>query len=97
MEIETRLALDVLSESKNIEHQRRYSAVIRYINAYGLIPSLVQILRFQPKKDKIIDQISVPADLKEKINNLEIQLELSPNNPEIISELDELYDKAYRN
>jgi hypothetical protein len=96
MEIESRLALEILAESKLIKHQRRYNAVMRYIDAYGIIPNVVQIVRYQPKSEYIIRQVSVPKGIGEKINELEIQLATSQNDQVILDELDSLYDQAYR-
>lgn len=96
MEIEASLALDILAESKNNKHQRRYNAVMRYIDAYGIFPGVDQIVRFQPKSEHILNQVSVPRELSNRINELEMQLAANHKDKNIIAELDDLYDQAYR-
>ncbi len=96
MNIESRLALDLLSESKNSEHQRRYVAVQRYIKAFGLIPHYTQILRELPKGNHLHKQITIQGANSNVISELEDKLLQEPNNPEIVNALDKLYDEAYR-
>lgn len=96
MSIESKLAIDLLAESKISKHQRRYIAVQRYIKAFGLLPHYTQIIRELPKEKALLEHIVLSDPFSEEISILEKSLELDPDNPEIINSLDKLYDEAYR-
>lgn len=96
MNLETKLTLDFLAESKNATYQRRYEVVNRFIQTYGIIPSFDRIIKNLPKTEEIVRNICVPDDLAEQIDKYEILLELDPTNHETINELDKLYDINYR-
>lgn len=96
MKIEEKLALDILSESKLEQYQRRYSAVIRFIEIYGLIPNLERMVKDLPKAEKILSSVSVPHDLYDQIAYYENQLAENPSDKDIINVLDNLYDASYR-
>lgn len=96
MKIEEKLTLDILSESKNDKYQRRYNAVIRFIETFGFIPSIERMLRDLPKSEKITRNVSVPENLYADIEVYEKLLAENPGDIKVINALDKLYDSAYR-
>lgn len=96
LQLEERLALDILSESKDKNYLRRFEVVKRFIAVYGVLPKLDQIVRNLPKKDKIINHVKVNESLRDEINHYEKLLHSNPGTPELISKLDSLYDIEYR-
>lgn len=96
MNLETKLTLDLLAESKQASYQKRYEVVNRFIETYGIIPSFNRIIKNLPKSEEIIRNVCVPEDLAVQIEKYEKLLELDPTNPGTINELDKLYDINYR-
>lgn len=96
LQLEERLALDILSESKDKNYLRRFEVVKRFIAVYGVLPKLDQMVRDLPKKDKIISHVKVNDSLRDEITHYETLLLNHPGEPELISKLDSLYDLEYR-
>lgn len=92
--IESRLVLEILSESKNTQHHRRYVAVQRYIKTYGILPRFDQIIRELPKQNYFIQHVVVPSSFTDEIAYYEELLVKSPDNVEIVAALDRLYDSS---
>jgi len=96
LQLEERLALDLLSESKDKNHLRRFEVVKRFVAVYGVLPKLDQIIRDLPRQDKIISHVKINENLKEDIVHYETLLQNNPTNAELIGILDNLYDLEYR-
>lgn len=96
MNTESRLALEILSDSKIKSYQRRYNAVVRFIDTYGVIPSFERIIEGLPKSESIKRNTLVADGLSDAVDEYENILVHNPANQDAISKLDELYDADYR-
>lgn len=97
MNTETRLALEILSESKYKSHQKRYEVIVRFSEIYGVLPTLERMVRNLPKSEDLINNVTVSNDLTEKISYYEEKLEQDPNDKQALNALDILYDSDFRN